>query len=361
MLMANLKTIADPEERDFWNARYWDALTERDQRLDGVFYYAVLSTGVYCRPSCGARQPKRENVLFFEKREGAERAGFRACRRCHPERDTQVDPQAEMVLKVCRHIDRHLDEPVRLEDLGREIGLSPFHLQRTFKAWLGIAPRAYADTRRLEALKSGLRAGQPVTRSMYDAGYGSSSRLYERAVSQLGMTPLRYRNQGAGETIRFTIAKSPVGSVLIAATERGVCSIQFGESRPKLEAALRETFPQARIEREDKELSQWLEALKEQMEGVFKRPLPLDIQATAFQRLVWEYLRKIPYGETASYQKVAAAIGKPKAARAVARACASNPVAIAIPCHRVVRKDGQAGGYRWGLERKAALLALEGT
>ena len=357
--MATLKTIADTEERDFWKARYWEALTERDQRLDGVFYYAVVTTGVYCRPSCPARQPKRENVLFFAKREVAEQAGFRACRRCHPERETRVDPQGEMVLSVCRHIDQHLDEPVKLEDLGRQIGLSPFHLQRTFKAWLGIAPRAYADARRLETLKSGLRAGQAVTRSMYDAGYGSSSRLYERAVSQLGMTPSRYRNQGAGEKIRFTTAKSPVGSVLIAATERGLCSIQFGDSRKELEDTLRQTFPKAEIEREDQELAEWLEALREQMEGVFRRPLPLDIQATAFQRLVWEHLRKIPYGQTASYQKVAAAIGRPKAARAVARACASNPVAIAIPCHRVVRNDGQAGGYRWGLQRKAALLELE--
>jgi AraC family transcriptional regulator of adaptative response/methylated-DNA-[protein]-cysteine methyltransferase len=233
-------------------------------------------------------------------------------------------------------------------------------LQRTFKAWLGIAPRAYADTRRLEALKTGLHAGQAVTRSMYDAGYGSSSRLYERAVSQLGMTPSRYRNQGAGETIRFTITESPVGSVLVAATERGVCSIQFGDSRRELEADLRRIFPKAQIEPGGDELAELVEALREQMEGVFRRPLPLDIQATAFQRLVWEHLRKIPYGQTASYQKVAAAIGKPKAARAVARACAGNPVAIAIPCHRVVRNNGEAGGYRWGLQRKAKLLKLEG-
>jgi AraC family transcriptional regulator, regulatory protein of adaptative response / methylated-DNA-[protein]-cysteine methyltransferase len=359
MFMANVKTIPDAEERDFWNARYWEALTERDHRLDGVFYYAVMTTGVYCRPSCAARQPKRENVLFFQNREAAERAGFRSCLRCHPEREAGPGPQAEMVLEVCRHIDRHLDEPVTLEGLSRKIGLSPFHLQRTFKAWLGIAPRAYADARRLEALKSGLRAGQPVTRSMYDAGYGSSSRLYERAVSQLGMTPSRYRMQGAGEKIRFTIADSPVGSVLIAATERGLCSIEFGDSSRKLETTLRQDFPKAEIERDDNQLSQWIEALREQMEGVFRRPLPLDIQATAFQRLVWEYLRKIPYGQTASYQKVASAIGRPKAARAVARACASNPVAIAIPCHRVVRNDGQPGGYRWGLNRKAKLLTLE--
>ena len=357
--MATSKTFTDTDERDFWSARYWEALAERDRRLDGVFYYAVVTTGVYCRPSCAARQPKRENVLFFEKRETAEQAGFRACRRCHPERETHADPQAEMVLRVCRHIDQHLDEPVRLEDLGRKIGLSPFHLQRTFKAWLGITPRAYADTRRLESLKTGLKAGQDVTRSMYDAGYGSSSRLYERAVSQLGMTPSRYRHQGAGAKIRFTIGESPVGHVLLAATDRGLCSIQFGDSRRELEATLRQTFPKAEIEREDKELAEWLEALRGQMEGVFQRPLPLDIQATAFQRLVWEHLRKIPYGQTASYQKVAAAIGRPKAARAVARACASNPLAIAIPCHRVVRNDGQAGGYRWGLKRKAALLELE--
>ena len=359
--MANLKTISDPEERDFWNARYWDALKERDQRLDGVFYYAVLTTGVYCRPSCGARKPRRENVLFFDQREEAQRAGFRACRRCHPERDVRVDPQAEMVLKVCRHIDRHLDEPVRLEDLGREIGLSPFHLQRTFKAWLGIAPRAYADTRRLEALKTGLHAGQAVTRSMYDAGYGSSSRLYERAVSQLGMTPSRYRNQGAGETIRFTITESPVGSVLVAATARGVCSIQFGDSRRELEAVLRRTFPKAQIKPGGDELAELVEALREQMEGVFRRPLPLDIQATAFQRLVWETSEKdslwpdcqLPEGSRGDWKTQSCPGGRARLRRQPGGNRHTLP-------SRGAQRYGQAGGYRWGLQRKAKLLKLEG-
>ena len=357
--IVNENAMPEQEERDFWRARYWEAVVDHDRRMDGVFFYAVLTTGVYCRPSCAARRPRRSNVLFFQDRESAERAGFRPCRRCRPQNDTALDPQTELVEKVCRHIDAHLDEPVTLSGISRAIGLSPFHLQRTFKALLGITPRGYADTRRLESLKSGLQEGHSVTRSMYDAGYGSSSRLYERTGAQLGMTPSRYQKQGRGETIRFTISHSPVGRMLLAATAKGICSIRFGSSDRELEKALRNEYGHAEIVRGGDELSRWAESLLARMHGVSERPLPLDIKATAFQRLVWEHLQKIPHGKTESYSTVAKSIGQPAATRAVARACASNPVAVAIPCHRVIRADGELGGYRWGLNRKKALLALE--
>jgi AraC family transcriptional regulator of adaptative response/methylated-DNA-[protein]-cysteine methyltransferase len=355
----NIATMPDLEEREFWRARYWEAVNDRERRMDGMFFYAVLTTGVYCRPSCPSRRPKRANVLFFQKREAAERAGFRPCRRCHPETELSVDPQAQMVERVCRYIDGHPDEPVTLSRISSQVGLSPFHLQRTFKSLLGITPRGYADARRLETLKSSLQEGHSVTRSMYDAGYGSSSRLYERSTSQLGMTPSRYRNHGVGESIRFTIVATPLGRMLLAATEKGICSIRFGDTDHDLEEQLRAEFKRAEIQRGDSVLAERVESLLGRMNGVKPRPVPLDIRATAFQRLVWEHLQQIPYGKTESYSEVAKRIGRPKASRAVARACASNPVAVAIPCHRVIREDGELGGYRWGLDRKKALLALE--
>jgi AraC family transcriptional regulator of adaptative response/methylated-DNA-[protein]-cysteine methyltransferase len=357
--MMDAGVMADEEEREFWRARYWEAVTDRDSRMDGMFFYAVLTTGVYCRPSCPSRRPKRVNVLFFGKRDAAEHAGFRPCRRCHPQREGALDPQAAMVEKVCRYIDANLDAPVTLTRISREVGLSPFHLQRTFKALLGITPRGYADARRLESLKSGLQEGHSVTQSMYDAGYGSSSRLYERSTSQLGMTPSRYRKQGSGETIQFTIAASPIGRMLLAATGKGVCSIRFSGSDGDLEKQLRAEFSQAEIKRDDSTLAPWVESLLGRINGAGDRPLPLDIRATAFQRMVWEHLQKIPYGRTESYSQVAKQIGRPKASRAVARACAANPVAVAIPCHRVIREDGNLGGYRWGDGRKKTLLAIE--
>jgi AraC family transcriptional regulator of adaptative response/methylated-DNA-[protein]-cysteine methyltransferase len=328
--------------------------------MDGIFFYAVLTTGVYCRPSCPSRRPKHANVLFFQKREAAERAGFRPCLRCHPETELSVDPKAQLVERVCRYIDGHPEEPVTLSRIGSEVGVSPFHLQRTFKSLLGITPRGYADARRLETLKSSLQEGHSVTRSMYDAGYGSSSRLYERSTSQLGMTPSRYRNGGVGESIRFTIVATPLGRMLLASTEKGICSIRFGDSDRELEKQLRAEFKRAEIQRTDSDLAERVDSLVGRMNGVDQRPIPLDIRATAFQRVVWEHLQQIPYGQTESYSEVAKRIGRPKASRAVARACASNPVAIAIPCHRVIREDGELGGYRWGLNRKKALLALEG-
>jgi AraC family transcriptional regulator of adaptative response/methylated-DNA-[protein]-cysteine methyltransferase len=359
--MVDVGTMPDQEERDFWRARYWEAVNDRERRMDGLFFYAVRTTGVYCRPSCPSRRPKPANVLFFQKREAAERAGFRPCRRCHPESNTLLDPQTEMVEKVCRYIDAHLDEPVTLTRISSQVGLSPFHLQRTFKSLLGITPRAYADARRLETLKISLKDGHSVTRSMYDAGYGSSSRLYERSTSQLGMTPSRYRKHGAGEKIHFTTVASPIGRLLLAATEKGVCAIRFGDSDRDLEKQLQREFERAEIRRDDSALGDRVDSLLGKMNGLEARPLPLDIRATAFQRMVWEHLQQIPYGETESYAEVAKRIGRPKASRAVARACASNPVAVAIPCHRVIRQDGDLGGYRWGIDRKKKLLALEGA
>jgi AraC family transcriptional regulator of adaptative response/methylated-DNA-[protein]-cysteine methyltransferase len=357
MVDANI-AMPNPDEGEFWRANYWDAVAARDRSMDGVFYYAVLSTGIYCRPSCASKRPRRENVVFFQAREAAERAGFRPCKRCKPEA-TAADPNAELVEKVCRYIDAHPDEPATLEALGRALGMSPFYLQRTFKARTGITPRAYWDSRRLNSLKAGLREGHSVTRSLYDAGYGSSSRLYERSTAQLGMTPLRYRKQGSGVAIDYTVAPTPIGHMLLAATERGICSIQFGDSAAMLEGKLRAEYPKAEIARSDRKLRDQVKSLRGIIGGGSAESLPLDIQATAFQRRVWEALKAIPRGATKSYSKIAADIGHPKAARAVARACASNPVAVAIPCHRVVREDGAMGGYRWGADRKKKLLALE--
>jgi AraC family transcriptional regulator, regulatory protein of adaptative response / methylated-DNA-[protein]-cysteine methyltransferase len=349
------------EEGEFWRARYWDAVAARDRSMDGVFFYAVMSTGIYCRPSCPSKRPHRENVVFFRAREAAERAGFRACKRCQPDSLNQRHAGAQLVENVCRYIDTHSDDPVTLEALSRALGISPFYLQRTFKAITGITPRAYADSRRLTSLKAGLREGHSVTRSLYDAGYGSSSRLYERASSQLGMTPSRYRKQGSGETIHYTIAPTAIGQMLVAATAQGVCSVQFGEAAATLERELRDEYPKAEIIRSDGKLGEQVKALRSVIQGESIVSLPLDIQATAFQRRVWQELKAIPRGTTKSYSKIAADIGHPKAARAVARACAINPVAVAIPCHRVVREDGEIGGYRWGVERKKKLLALEAS
>ena len=351
---------APKDEQAYWEANFWEALETRDTHMDGVFLYAVLSTGVYCRPSCPSRRPRRENVIFFQRRDAAERAGFRACLRCTPDREATRDAQSEMVEKICRFLERHLDESVTLDALARELKLSPFHLQRTFKAATGITPRAYADFCRLESFKGGLREGRTVTTALYDAGYGSSSRLYERAASQLGMTPTAYQRGGAGLDIRYDILDTPAGLILAAATAKGVCAIQFGASAKQLAESVRAEFPAAALRRDPAFLSPWAAQLQAHLGGrLQKLDVPLDIRATAFQRRVWEYLQTIPYGSTQSYGEIARRIRKPRAARAVARACASNPVAVVIPCHRVVRADGDTGGYRWGDACKRQLLKIE--
>jgi len=337
----------------------WNAVVARDASRDGEFVFAVSSTGVYCRPSCAARRPRRENVQFFVRPEQAEQAGYRACLRCRP-KSFHGNTDSDGVKAICRFIEQHLDEPLTLGRLGTEFHQSPFHLQRRFKAVLGITPREYADSCRLRMFKRNLQAGDTVTRAMYEAGYGSSSRLYERTASQLGMTPDKYRRGAIAAAIRYTCADSPLGRMLIAATELGICSIQFARSDGELMEGLKREFPFAARKVDEGGLQSWVGALLRHMRGKdLDSSLPLDIRATAFQRRVWTYLQSIPFGATRSYGQVAKAIGRPSATRAVARACATNPVAVAIPCHRVVRGDGGMGGYRWGIDRKKTLLEME--
>jgi AraC family transcriptional regulator, regulatory protein of adaptative response / methylated-DNA-[protein]-cysteine methyltransferase len=339
--------------------KWWNAVLARDGSQDGDFFFGVSSTGVYCRPSCPAKRPRRENVTFFRCPEDAEKAGYRACLRCRP-KATSRNPQTDAVKRICRYIEQHLDEPVTLERLGEAFGLSPFHLQRTFKKALGITPRAYADSCRMRLLKRNLQAGQSVTHALYDAGYSSSSRLYERTASQLGMTPDKYRRGAVAAAIRYTCTDSPLGRMLVAATDKGICAIQFADTDDELTEGLKREFPFANRRRDDESMRPWTKTLLAHIAGHrLSRALPLDIRATAFQRRVWMHLQSLPFGVTESYGQVAKAIGRPTAARAVARACATNPVAVAIPCHRVVREDGEMGGYRWGIERKRALLQLE--
>jgi len=301
-------------------------------------------------------------VSFFSTPDEAERSGFRACRRCRPRASGPVGP-ARAVERACAWIEEHLDEPVTLEALASEVGLSPWHLQRTFKRLTGVSPSEYARARRLERLKTRLQEGDSVTDATYEAGFGSGSRVYERSDAHLGMTPATYRKGGRGMRIRYSVASSPLGRLLVGMTGRGVCAVTLGDDEAALEASLRREYPQAEIERADPgdgELGERIAAVVRHLEGAEPLlTLPLDVQATAFQWRVWKALQEIPYGETRSYGEVAAALGQPRAARAVARACASNRVALVIPCHRVVPAEGGTGGYRWGEERKRRLLERE--
>jgi AraC family transcriptional regulator, regulatory protein of adaptative response / methylated-DNA-[protein]-cysteine methyltransferase len=336
----------------------WAAVLRRDPDADGRFVYAVSTTGIYCRPVCAARRPRREHVSFFVDAAAAEAAGYRACRRCRPEHGG-TSSTAACVERALAYLDARLDETVTLEELGRAVYSSPFHLQRSFKRLLGVTPREYVRARRAERLKARLHQGDTVSRAAYEAGYGSGSRVYERSGAELGMTPAAYRRGGRGERIRYSTVASPLGWLLVARTERGVCAVSLGEDATELEAGLRREFPHAVLEHAD-DLGAWTEAVASYAHGATTRlDLPLDLRATAFQQRVWKALREIPAGETRSYGEIAAAVGVPRGARAVARACASNRVALAIPCHRVVREDGALGGYRWGLERKRRLLEQE--
>jgi len=346
------------------NPELWNAVLSRDASRDGSFVFAVRSTGIYCRPSCPARRPQREQVRFFQVPEAAEQAGFRACRRCHPRHALAGDPQIELVRRICHAIDEHDEEPMTLKTLSTETGVSAHHLQRTFKNVMGVTPRQYAESRRLNQFKSRVKDGASVTEAMYEAGYGSSRGLYEKSSAQLGMTPATYGRGGQGMRIIYTIAASALGRVLVAATERGVCSVSLGDSDAELITSLFAEYPRASIHSRDTVISPslnlWLSRVLEHLSGKSPRiDLPLDIQATAFQWRVWEELQRVPLGETRSYQEIANAIGRPKAVRAVAGACAGNHVALVIPCHRVIREDKALGGYRWGLKRKKALLENE--
>ena len=336
----------------------WLAVQRRDRARDGQFVLAVRTTGIYCRPSCPARQPRRENVLFFADPEAAERAGFRACRRCRPR--STLAPKEEFVDRAARWLDAHLEERVTLARLAEVVGVSPGHLQRIFTEVTGVSPRQYVAARRLEAVKTRLRAGAEVTTALHAAGYGSSSRFYAQTREALGMTPSVYRRGGAGMAIAFATADSPFGAVLVAVTERGICAVSVGDSAAALEATLGAEYPRAVIRRDDEAVRPNLDAvLRHLRERTPLATLLLDVQGTPFQRRVWDLLRTIPTGERRTYGQLAAALGNPRSARAVASACAANRAAIVIPCHRVVRGDGDAGGYRWGPERKQALLAAE--
>jgi AraC family transcriptional regulator of adaptative response/methylated-DNA-[protein]-cysteine methyltransferase len=348
-----------PEAAD--DETLWRAVLKRDIRFDGKVFFAVRSTGIYCRPSCPARRPRREQVVFFRIPEAAERAGFRSCRRCRPRNAVTADPHVELVRRACRFIEANSGDLPTLEDLSAHTGVSPYHLQRVFKRVAGITPRQYAEALRLSKFKTNVKQqGGSVTGAMYDAGYGSSSRLYERAPAELGMTPADYRRSGKGLRITYTTVACSLGRLLVAATEKGVCAIRLGDSDAALEAGLFSEYRAAEIHRDDRALRDWVEQLSEHLNG--ERPhidLPLDVRATAFQRSVWEKLREIPYGSTRSYSDVARAIGRPTATRAVARAIATNPIAVVIPCHRVIREDETLGGYRWGVERKQVILERE--
>jgi AraC family transcriptional regulator of adaptative response/methylated-DNA-[protein]-cysteine methyltransferase len=337
------------------------AVALHDARMDGAFVYAVRSTGIYCRPSCPSRRPHTRQILFFVRPEAAEQAGFRACRRCHP-RQERGSPQADLIRRVCSEIEGNTDGPVSLRNLAEFTGLSAAHLQRTFRQAMGITPRQYAEALRIARLKSELRKGKDVTTALHEVSYGSASRLYEKSDAQLGMTPATYRRGGRGMNITYTIAPCSLGRVLVAATERGISAVYLGDRDADLAAALHKEYPRADIRCGSGEHTKWVRAIVRHLAGSNPRlDLPTDVVATAFQRRVWEALRSIPLGATRTYSEVARSIGQPSAIRAVARACATNPAAIVVPCHRAVRTDGTLGGYRWGLERKKILLEQEKT
>jgi AraC family transcriptional regulator of adaptative response/methylated-DNA-[protein]-cysteine methyltransferase len=341
-------------------ATLWQAVLSRDLSFEGVFFYGVRSTGIYCRPTCPARKPNRNQVSFFQSSQDAEVAGYRPCKRCQPQFVTAPNSAKTKVLAVCSYLDAQVDRIPSLAELSMHVGMSSCHLQRVFKRIIGVTPFQYADARRMERLKECLQQGDAIAGALYETGYGASSRLYEKAPQQLGMTPRSYQRRGQGETIRYTIVKSPLGYLLLAATERGLCNVRLGETATMLEAGLKQEFQGAVLQPADSKLRNWAQALVNYLSGTLPCPdLPLDVQATAFQLQVWKALQAIPAGTTASYSDVADAIGRPTSVRAVARACATNPVALVIPCHRVVPKDGSLGGYRWGVSCKQALLNLE--
>jgi AraC family transcriptional regulator, regulatory protein of adaptative response / methylated-DNA-[protein]-cysteine methyltransferase len=337
--------------------RAWQMVEERKPAADMLFVYAVRTTGIYCRPSCPSRRPLRGSVEFFATSELAERAGYRACKRCTP---GQTHPTAHMLTQACDYIERHLDDTVKLDHLGQTVGLSAFHTQRLFRRYLGISPRQYQQARRMERFRQNLLTNDSVTTAMYEAGFTSSSRLYESANEHLGMTPTEYRRGGKDVAIRFVIADSPLGKMLVAATDAGLCAVAFGSLESELEDDLASRFPESERLRDETGLGATVKQVLTQMsEHPVAMELPLDVRATAFQRRVWEALRRIPRGETRTYSQIAKEIGQPTAVRAVARACATNPVAIVVPCHRVIGSDGSLTGYRWGVERKKKLLELE--
>jgi AraC family transcriptional regulator of adaptative response/methylated-DNA-[protein]-cysteine methyltransferase len=338
-------------------ARAWQMVEDRKPAADMLFVYAVRTTGIYCRPSCPSRRPLRTSVEFFATSELAERAGYRACKRCTP---GQAHPQTHMLTQACDYIERNIENTIKLDKLGKIVGLSAFHTQRLFRRYLGISPRQYQQARRMESFRKNLLTNDSVTTAMYESGFTSSSRLYESANEHLGMTPTEYRAGGKNVAIHYAIADSPLGKMLVAATDAGICLVAFGSLESELEDELASRFPASTRNRDERELGSAVKQILAQMtEHPVALELPLDVRATVFQRRVWEALRRIPRGETRTYSEIAKEIGQPTAVRAVARACATNPVAVVVPCHRVIGSDGTLTGYRWGVDRKKKLLELE--
>lgn len=338
-------------------ARYWQATLARDRRADGTFVLAVRSTHIYCRPSCPARRPLRRNVTFFRTREEAERQGYRPCLRCKP---NEIAASVSLVQRAAVQLGGSEEEAVRLGPLAQDLGVTEATLRRAFLQVTGLTPRQLAEALRIQRFKKMLRSGSKITDALYETGFGSSSRVYERSNAQLGMTPATYQKGGKGMKLGYTIAKSPLGKVLVAATDRGVSAVYLGEAENALVSELRREYPLAEITEAPDAYQRWVKEIVQRTEG--KPPqadLPLDLQATAFQRRVWQELQRIPLGSTRTYSQVARSLGKPRAVRAVARACATNPVSVVVPCHRVVRSDGNLAGYRWGLARKERLLDQE--
>ena len=343
---------------------FWQAVVDRDASMDGRFFFAVESTGVFCRPSCPARRPKRQKVSFYETISDALSAGYRACLRCKPDQSIVNEDRKRLAERACEllkeYVNEPLDQSLSLTELAERLDVSPFQLHRAFKENYGLTPKQYASSQRLSRFKESVRNSKTVTDALYEAGYGSSSRLYEKSSARLGMTPASYRKGGKGAKIRYSIRSCELGLLLTAATDRGLCSVRFGENERKLTQELKNEFPHAELVRDESSLADWSELVNDFINAKSSsKSLPLDIQASAFEWKVWNHLRSLHTGETRTYGEIARAIGQPTASRAVARACAANPVAVVIPCHRVVPASGGPGGYRWGSDRKKRLLEFE--
>lgn len=343
----------------------WNAVVARDSAGDGKFVYAVRTTGVYCRPTCPSRRPNENNVEFFANAGKARLAGYRACARCQP--DEQTNKAEDIVRRAKQFLDERIgtgNASVMLNDLGESLRMSPYHVQRVFKAHTGISPKQYMQERKMQILKEQLKRGAAVTEAVYEAGFGSASRVYEQSTRELGMTPAAYARGGRGEVIVYAVAETALGMMLIGVTERGVCALMFADGEEQLVEDLHAQFALAKVIRadaHDERLERWVAAVESYLEGnaIALASVEIAYEGTALQQAVWRYLRTIPFGETRTYTQVAAQVGKPNAVRAVASACASNKIALAVPCHRVLRTDGSLGGYRWGLQRKAELLRRE--
>ncbi|HYX13547.1 MAG TPA: bifunctional DNA-binding transcriptional regulator/O6-methylguanine-DNA methyltransferase Ada [Nostoc sp.] len=339
---------------------FWEAVLNRDPTIDGKFFYSVRSTGIYCRPICPSRRPNRNQVCFFESAQEAEIAGFRPCKRCQPQFETVPNTAKSKVLAACRYIEAQGDRVPTLSELCSQVEMSSSYLQRIFKQIIGVSPFQYADALRSQRLKQRLQSGEEIADAVYDTGYGSSSQLYEKAPKQLGMTPKIYQQAGKTISIVYAIAPCPLGYLLVATTEKGICAVKLGDEADKLEHILNQEFHQAHIMRDDHTHKKWIQAILDFIAGGETHlDLPLDVRGTAFQKQVWEALQKIPYGETRTYSDIACDIAKPQTVRAVGNACGANPIALIVPCHRVLRSDGSLGGYHWGIERKQKLLTQE--